>query len=77
MNIAFGIRPDYLTNRGGDTYQMLKTKEYLERFEDMNIQIITRSEELKDGFDILHIFNMQNPDFAYEMLKKAKNLGGG
>lgn len=75
MRIVFGMRPDYLSNMGGDTVQMLKTKEYLENYDDIQIDIISKPEELDRQYDILHIFNLQNSDFAYAMLNTAKQLG--
>ena len=75
MRIVFGMRPDYLSNMGGDTVQMLKTKEYLEKYEDVQVDIISKPEELDSQYDILHIFNLQNSGFAHSMLNTAKQLG--
>lgn len=76
MLICFAIRPDYLTNRGGDTFQLLKTIEYLEKYEDIKCRIITSPIELNSNVDILHIFNLQNTTMAYDMVKAAKNISG-
>lgn len=73
MFVDFAIRPDYLTNRGGDTFQLLKTKEYIEQFGDIDVNIITSPEQMDEGIDILHIFNLQNNKFAFSMIKVAKN----
>lgn len=75
MRIVFGIRPDYMTNRGGDTFQMLKTKLYLEQYDDTLVDVISSPDELDSRCDILHIFNMQNCDFAYSMIQSAKMKG--
>ena len=75
MRIVFVMRPDYLSNMGGDTVQMLKTKEYLEKYEDVQVDIISKPEELDSQYDILHIFNLQNSGFAHSMLNTAKQLG--
>lgn len=76
MLISFAIRPDYLTNRGGDTFQLLKTIEYLEKYEDVECSVITSPAELSSNVDVLHIFNLQNTKMAYNMVKAAKTLSG-
>lgn len=76
MLICFAIRSDYLTNRGGDTFQLLKTIEYLEKYEDIECSIITSPVDLHPNVDILHIFNLQNARMAYDMVKAAKALNG-
>lgn len=73
MFVDFAIRPDYLINRGGDTFQLLKTKEYIEQFSDVDVNIITSPEQIDGEIDILHIFNLQNNKFALSMIKAAKN----
>ena len=75
MRIIFGMRPDYLTNKGGDTFQMLKTKEYLEQYDEMFIDVISSPDELDSRCDILHVFNLQNCDFTYSMIKAARMKG--
>ena len=72
MNIALAIRPDYLTRTGGDTYQILKTKEYIEKYNDINVCIINDPEDLNANIDILHVFNLQTIDFTYRIIEKAK-----
>ncbi len=76
MKIAFAIRPNYLEVRGGDTFQLLKTKEYLERDWGSDITIVTSPEELvKGSFDLLHVFNLQTTDFTLRMVRTAKDIG--
>ncbi len=76
MRIAFAIRPNYLDIKGGDTYQLLKTKEYLERDWNCNITVLTKPEELdKDEYELLHIFNLQTTDFTLRMVRDAKAHG--
>lgn len=75
MKVAFCMREDYMTNKGGDTFQMLKTKEYLEMKDDIEINIITTPEELNEDFDIVHIFNLQTIELAYIMTMTAKKYG--
>lgn len=75
MQVVFGMRPDYLTNKGGDTFQMLKTKEYLEQYGDVVVDIISSPDELDNKYDVLHIFNFQNCNFAYSMIQVATAKG--
>ena len=75
MNIVFGIREDYAINRGGDTFQMLKTKEYLEKYEDIGeIRVVTTPNELIGKIDILHVFNLQTTQLTYSLIRKAKEM---
>ena len=75
MKIAFAIRPNYLSNRGGDTFQFLKTKKYLEMDYNDEISIITNPEDLKkDNSPIVHVFNLQTADFTLAIVKEAKKL---
>ena len=69
MKILFANRKKCMERKGGDTFQMLYTKEYLEReYTDISIKIITDADEIKNyvDYDIIHIFNMQ---YYYETLK--------
>lgn len=72
MLVNFAIRKDYLTNRGGDTFQLLKTIEYLEKYGDIHCKIVSDPEKIDSNLDILHIFNLQNASFAYTMEQAAK-----
>lgn len=76
MKIAFAIRADYLMNRGGDTYQFLKTKEYLEEYEDIEIVVINSVDEFKKtDCQLIHIFNIQTDKFTLAMVQEAKKRG--
>lgn len=76
MKIAFVIRNDYLVNRGGDTYQFLKTKKYLEEYEDIEIEVVNSVDELKrTDCQLIHIFNIQTDKFTLEMVQEAKKRG--
>lgn len=72
MLVNFAIRKDYLTNRGGDTFQLLKTIEYLEKYGDIHCKIVSDPEKIDSNLDILHIFNLQNASFAYAMEQAAQ-----
>ncbi|MBU3088276.1 glycosyltransferase family 4 protein [Clostridium gasigenes] len=76
MKVVFTNRRDCFTQRGGDTIQMLKTKEYLEKNFDCRIDICLNPKELinyKD-YDIVHIFNIQTYKETLEFIKEAKKI---
>ena len=76
MKIAFAIRPNYLEVRGGDTFQLLKTKEYLERDWDCDVTVVTSPEDLPhDSYDLLHVFNFQTTDYTFRIVRAAKKDG--
>lgn len=73
MKILFLIREDYLKKSGGDTFQALKTKEYLEKYEDVSIDISHTVDNIDlSKYEIIHIFNIQIVNFAYDLVKQCK-----
>lgn len=75
MKIAFVNRKDCLEHRGGDTVQMLLTKEYLEKNFPVKIDICLSKEEINNEYDLIHIFNIQNYEESYEYIQTANKLG--
>lgn len=77
MDILFAIREDYQERIGGDTFQFLFTKKYLEKNYGTNIIVLKTPEEIENYPDIkvIHVFNMQNRNWTYNFLKKAKDCG--
>lgn len=76
MKVAFAIRPNYLEVRGGDTFQLLKTKEYLMRDWGCDVTVVTSPEDLQhDVYDLLHVFNLQTTDYTLRMVRAAKEDG--
>ena len=76
MKILFANRKNCMERKGGDTFQMLYTKEYLEReYTDISIKIITDADEIKNyvDYDIIHIFNMQYYSETLKYIEEAKN----
>ena len=68
MKIVYVIRADYLTQLGGDSIQMMKTKEYMEKMRtDLEIEICNHLDikEAVENADIVHIFNLQTIEFSY------------
>ena len=75
MNILFQIRDDYKINLAGDTIQMIKTKEYLEKL-GVNIQISSSSQADLTNYDLVHLFNLirvkETYQFAQNAIKQSK-----
>ena len=59
MDILFAIRADYQERIGGDTFQFLFTKKYLEKNYGTNIIVLKTPEEIENYPDVkaIHIFN--------------------
>lgn len=75
MRVAFCIRPEYNKPLGGDTIQMLKTKEYLEKNFSVEIDIVTQANQLFfNKYDIVHVFNFSTYKHSTQFIKKAKSL---
>ncbi|RXK86811.1 glycosyltransferase [Filimonas effusa] len=74
MKVAFCIRQDYDTMIGGDSIQLLKTREHLEKSFPVTIDIVTRPEDLHTGYDLVHIFNLATRDTTLAFLNKANAL---
>lgn len=72
--VIFAVRSNFLEVPGGDTTQILKTKEYLEEIYKLKIHICTSPSELKDypKAKIVHIFDMH--EHALKYFTKAKEL---
>lgn len=74
MKVLFISRVDALTRPGGDTVQLQKTKQGLER-RGVNVRIGDIEESQFEWADIIHVFNAQTPERALPALKMAKNKG--
>lgn len=73
MKIAFCIRNNYLQRMGGDTIQLLRTREYLEKSYNIESEIITNENDLIGrNIDICHIFNVQTLSQTTKFLTIAK-----
>ncbi len=75
-HLLFCNRADCFSQPGGDTVQMLKTKEYLETSYPVKIDIVTDPEQvLVSKATILHIFNIRTVDQTLEFVSNAKKTG--
>jgi len=72
MKILMVNRPDINEKKGGDYYQMLETKRYLE-YLGLKISIINDlPPTFKLDHDLIHIFNLQTAFFTWEWVKYCK-----
>ncbi|AIE85337.1 glycosyltransferase family 4 protein [Fimbriimonas ginsengisoli] len=76
MRVLFVNRADADTRPGGDTVQMHETAKGLRR---MGVEVEERlgpqSEEAYGGYDVVHLFNLQTPEFTLVEAEKAKSAG--
>lgn len=73
INILFQTRYNIFERKGGDTVQLLKTKEALERKYGhiLKIDIINKADMNLEAYDIIHIFNLLRPQETYLYLMNA------
>jgi len=74
MKILFQSRKTLFSGPGGDTIQILKTKEYLEKL-GVEVDISTKLEPDVSNYDLVHIFNLMRPQEVYLQAKNAKKHG--
>lgn len=74
MKVLFQNRADALTNWGGDTTQMMQTKEALSKLR-VDVEINLETEPDLNGYDLVHIFNIQTGDQGIRQLLNAKKQG--
>ncbi|EHZ2745659.1 glycosyltransferase family 4 protein [Vibrio vulnificus] len=71
MKVLFVTRPTVFSGPGGDTIQLLKTKKYLELL-DVNVDIADTATPSLDGYDLIHFFNLRNPQDILSTVALAK-----
>ena len=74
MKVLFQSRKTLFSVPGGDTTQILKTKEYLEKLGvsvDISLELTPNVSE----YDIVHVFNLMRPQELYLQVKNAKKYG--
>lgn len=74
MKILFQSRTTLFTVPGGDTIQIIKTREYLERL-GLTVDISTELEPDVSGYDVVHLFNLVRPQEVYLQALNAKRQG--
>lgn len=71
MKVLFQNRADAFELRGGDTTQMMETKKYLENL-GVEVDISLDPEPDPDKYDLVHVFNIQNPEYGIKQVVNAK-----
>lgn len=75
MKVIFCNRYDAVDRPGGDTVQMFKTKEYLEKLYSLQIDVLLRPDQhIMRQADIVHIFNLQSIDETLAFARMARSL---
>ena len=72
MKVLFQTRTNLFDAPGGDMVQMLKTKEFLERL-GVDVTISLDFEPDLSNYDLVHLFNLMEPQDIYRQMKNAKN----
>jgi len=74
MKVLFQSRKTVFTVPGGDTIQMIKTREYLAHL-GITADISTELEPDLAAYDIVHLFNLVRPQEAYLQAANARRWG--
>ena len=74
MKVLFQSRKTLFSAPGGDTTQILKTKEYLEKL-GVSVDISLELTPDVSSYDIVHVFNLMRPQELYLQVKNAKKYG--
>src|SRR5690606_32172652 len=70
MKILFQSRTNLYEAPGGDMVQMVKTKEFLEK-RGLTVDISLDFEPDLTGYDLVHLFNLMEPQDIYLQMKNA------
>lgn len=74
MKVLFQSRANLYTAPGGDLVQMEKTKKYLEKA-GVQVDISMEQEPDLTGYDLVHLFNLMEPQDIYLPMRNAKKQG--
>lgn len=74
MKVLFQSRTSLYTAPGGDLVQMEKTREYLEK-QGIQVDISLEYEPSLEGYDLVHVFNLMEPQDIYLQVMNAKKQG--
>ena len=67
-------RPDIFTDKGGDTIQLIKTRQALQSL-GVIVDVSTDFEPDLDNYDIVHLFNLKLVESTYLQFLNAKKQG--
>lgn len=71
MKILMQARSNLFTASGGDTIQIIKTKEYLEKL-GVDVTLSTKVDENLSDYDLVHLFNLTRVQETYYQVINAK-----
>lgn len=74
MKVLFQTRANVFDAPGGDLVQMQKTKEFLEK-RGVEVTISTEFEPDLSSYDIVHLFNLMEPQDVYLQFRNARRQG--
>lgn len=74
MKVLFQSRKTLFSAPGGDTTQLLKTQEFLEKL-GVKVDISLELEPDLTEYDIVHVFNLMRPQEIYLQVRNAKRQG--
>lgn len=74
MKVLFQARPALFSASGGDTTQIIKTKEILQKL-GLKVDLSLEWEPSVAGYDLVHVFNLTKPDDPYLQAVNAKKYG--
>lgn len=74
MKVLFQSRSNLYAAPGGDLVQMEKTREFLEK-EGIKVDISLEAEPNLEGYDLVHLFNLMEPQDIYLQMMNAKRQG--
>lgn len=74
LKVLFQNRSDTLTAWGGDTTQMMQTRECLQKL-GVTVEVSLEAEPELSGYDIIHIFNIQTANHGLRQMKHARRSG--
>ena len=74
MKVLFITRLTVFTGPGGDTVQLLQTKKYLEKI-GVTVTIANALDYDFLDYDVIHFFNLRNPQDILVPVRRAKKLG--
>lgn len=71
MKVLMQARSNLFTASGGDTVQIMKTKEYLEKL-GVEVTLSTKVNENLSDYDLVHLFNLTRVQETYYQVINAK-----
>jgi glycosyltransferase involved in cell wall biosynthesis len=74
MKVLFQSRTTLFSAPGGDTVQLLKTREYLEKM-GVEVDIAEELEPDVSAYDLVHVFNLMRAQEAWIQVRSAKRQG--